>query len=93
MRVGQISLWLRYVGGLAIRGAEDSSFGVDYTLPLNEQDLSDHFPVVATFSVAADTDAEIRAQLLEKITDIENELTRLAEQLQEIKALLRELDN
>lgn len=78
---------------LAIRGAADTVPGVDYALLPEEQDLSDHFPVVATFSVPVDRDAEIRAQLLEKITDIENELARLAEQLQEVKALLGELED
>ncbi len=89
---------------LAIRGTEDtSSDGVAYSLPQNEQDLSDHFPVVAAFSMAGAptatpaptplTNEEKRALLLEKITHIENEITGLIEELQQIKALLRDLDN
>jgi len=89
---------------LAIRGTEDnSSDGVAYSLPPTEQDLSDHFPVVATFSMAGAptatpeptplTNEEKRALLLEKITHIENEITGLIEELQQIKALLRDLDN
>lgn len=35
---------------LAIRGSKDGSGGVKYEKPVEEQDLSDHYPVVATFS-------------------------------------------
>lgn len=89
---------------LAIRDTEDSSpGGIDYSLPSNEQDLSDHFPVVATFSIVVEptptpgppplTDEEIRALLLEKITHLETEIMGLTEELEEMKALLRELED
>ena len=35
---------------LAIRGSEDGSRDVDYSKPIEEQDLSDHYPLVAKFS-------------------------------------------
>ncbi|MFT5116275.1 MAG: endonuclease/exonuclease/phosphatase family metal-dependent hydrolase [Parasphingorhabdus sp.] len=34
---------------LAIKGSTDDSRQVDYSLPVNKQDLSDHFPLVAEF--------------------------------------------
>lgn len=36
---------------LAIMGSEDSGAGVDYSLPRDEQDLSDHFPLVVTLDL------------------------------------------
>lgn len=36
---------------LAIIGTEDRGRGVDYSKSISEQDLSDHFPLVATFKV------------------------------------------
>lgn len=44
---------------LAILGREDRSDGVDYDQPADEQDISDHFPVLITLrdpSAAADSD-------------------------------------
>lgn len=35
---------------LAIRGSKDGSRDVDYSKPIEEQDLSDHYPVVTKFS-------------------------------------------
>jgi len=100
-----LSWWRRFNRpNLTIRGTEDHSLGgVDYSHPQDEQDLSDHFPVMATFSMAdastptpgptPPTNEEIRALLLEKITQIENEIAELMEELQEVKTLLGERED
>ena len=35
---------------LSIRGVEDNKRGVDYAQPVEEQDLSDHFPLIVTLN-------------------------------------------
>ena len=42
---------------LSIRGDEDEGRQVNYLLPADEQDLSDHYPLIATFEISSDESA------------------------------------
>jgi endonuclease/exonuclease/phosphatase family metal-dependent hydrolase len=81
---------------LAIRGQADQGGGVDYSLPDAEQDLSDHFPLLAVFSDTAappgdGTPSVSRAQLLEAMGRIEAQLQDLQQRVEAIIDLIQNL--
>ena len=80
---------------LAIRGALDNTSGVDYALPEAEQDVSDHFPLLALFATAAQPaggGSERRRQLLQAIERIEAQLQQLRQEVTDVKAVVEQLD-
>jgi endonuclease/exonuclease/phosphatase family metal-dependent hydrolase len=80
---------------LAIRGTLDNTSGVDYALPEAEQDLSDHFPLLAVFASGAQPGGGgtvRREQLLQAIARIEQQLQQLREEVAEVKILVEQLD-
>lgn len=74
---------------LAILGSQDSGGGVAYHLPSSEQDRSDHFPLIATFTVNGGQpppEPEVtKAQLLEAIQGLEEEIERLSGKVEELR--------
>lgn len=83
---------------LAIRGSEDTGNSVDYSLPPNEQDASDHFPLVVTFSTTgpgpvAGGGEPTREQLLEALQRIEERLRQLGEDVEGVRSLVEGLDD
>lgn len=80
---------------LAIRGSGvDSGNAVDYSRPQSEQDNSDHFPLIATFTVAGgmdgggggeDEDEVTREELLEALRRVEERLQDLSEEVEGLR--------
>ena len=81
---------------LAIRGSADNTSGVDYARPEAEQDVSDHFPLLAVFASAAQPggggSTVRRAQLLQAIARMEQQLQQLREEIADVKAVVEQLD-
>ena len=85
---------------LAIRGSQDRGDGVAYQKPTREQDLSDHYPLVATFALPGSEapkppvlDQEgLKAELLAELERIEAELTRLTADLEDVRSLIEALE-
>lgn len=80
---------------LAIVGLPDNERGVSYHLPASKQDLSDHFPLVATFTFDQTVTAALsnsslsNTDMLSRISDIENQMLMLTNQLSELKSELQ----
>ena len=80
---------------LAIRGAVDGLEAVAYELPVDQQDLSDHFPLIATLTATnmapPPPPAISRADLLEAMQRLESELQRLANEVNALRVLVEQI--
>jgi len=77
---------------LAIRGTEDRGRGVDYHLDESEQDVSDHFPLLAVFNTGGGAAPMERVapnasqtNILSRIRTLQATLTQMQEELEKLK--------
>ncbi len=70
---------------LAIKDAEDQGGGVDYDLDDDEQDVSDHFPLLAVFDTdGAPTPLAAGPSILDRIERLQSTLSQMQEELEQL---------
>lgn len=78
-------------GDLAIQGTQDRGSSVDYSLPEDERDLSDHFPLVVTLTTEGGTEAEVDEDLATRIESLESQVDELRGSVSSLTEIIGEL--